>query len=125
MDVHSDMTDCDDRVYDNQETTRMTTAEVAVRDQHDMPAKIQYAKLLAESGLLPASYRKQPANILYAVEYGELLGLPAIAAITGIHVIEGKPSISAGLISALVRRAGHRLRVIGDDTIRDVPDHPR
>ena len=94
----------------------MTTSEVAVRDQHDMPAKIQYAKLLAESGLLPASYRKQPANILYAVEYGELLGLPAMAAITGIHVIDGKPSVSAGLISALVRRAGHRLRVTGDDT---------
>ena len=44
-----------------------------------------------------------------------MLGLPPMAAITGIHVIEGKPSISAGLISALVRRAGHKLRVTGDD----------
>jgi hypothetical protein len=39
-----------------------------------------------------------------------------MAAMTGVHVIEGKPTASAGLISALVRRAGHRLRVTGDDT---------
>jgi hypothetical protein len=37
-----------------------------------------------------------------------------MAAITGIHVIEGKPTASAGLISALVRRAGHKLRVKGN-----------
>jgi hypothetical protein len=71
--------------------------------------------VLADSGLLPAAYRKQPANVLYAVEYGDMLGLSPMAAITGVHIIEGKPSASAGLISALVRRAGHRLRVKGDD----------
>lgn len=80
-----------------------------------LPAKVQYAKTLADSGLLPAAYRRNPANVLYAVEYGEMLGLPPMAAITGIHIIEGKPTASAGLISALVRRAGHRLRVTGDD----------
>lgn len=76
--------------------------------------KLQYAKTLADSGLLPQQYRKQPANLLYAIEYGEMLGLPAMAAINGVHVIEGKPSASAALISALVRRAGHRLRLTGD-----------
>lgn len=33
-----------------------------------------------------------------------------------INVIKGKPALSADLIAALVRRAGHRLRVEGDDT---------
>jgi hypothetical protein len=79
-----------------------------------IPAKIAYARALAESGLLPGAYRKQPANILWAVEYGDMLGLSTMAAITGVHVIDGKPTASAGLISALVRRAGHRLRVRGD-----------
>ena len=79
-----------------------------------IPAKIAYARALAESGLLPGAYRKQPSNVLWAIEYGDMLGLSPMAAITGIHVIEGKPSISAGLISALVRRAGHKLRVSGD-----------
>lgn len=73
--------------------------------------RIQYAKALAEASLLPSSYRKQPANVLMAMEYGEALGLSPIAAIQGIHVIDGKPTASAQLIGALVRKAGHRLRV--------------
>jgi hypothetical protein len=81
------------------------------RSQASLPAKIEYARELANSGLLPDAYRRQPANVLYAVEYGDMLGLPPMAAITGIHIIEGKPTASAGLISALVRRAGHKLRV--------------
>jgi hypothetical protein len=75
-----------------------------------LPEKITYARALSDSGLLPAQYRKQPANVLYALEYGAAIGIGTMAAITGVHVIEGKPSASAGLISALVRRAGHRLR---------------
>lgn len=87
--------------------------EVAVRapSANRMVAQIQYARMLAESGLLPKDYRHQPANVLYAVEYGAMLNLPPIAAITGIHIIEGKPTASAGLISSLVRRAHHKLRV--------------
>lgn len=80
-----------------------------------MIASIQYARMLAASGLLPREYRNAPANVLYAVEYGAMLNLPPIAAITGINIIEGKPTASAGLISSLVRRAGHRLRVGFDE----------
>lgn len=76
-----------------------------------LPDRIQYAKALAESGLLPQSYRKQPANVLYAVEYGDALGVKPMTAITGIHVIQGKPTLSADLMAALIRRAGHKLRV--------------
>lgn len=95
----------------------MTSTELVIPTHRGatLPEKIEYAKHLAESGLLPAQYRKQPANILYAYEYGEMLGLAPLAAITGIHVIEGKPSASSALMSALVRRAGHRLRISGDD----------
>jgi hypothetical protein len=89
------------------------TREIAVRalSASRMVAEIQYARMLAESGLLPKEYRNQPANVLFAVEYGTMLNLPPMAAITGIHIIEGKPTASAGLISGLVRRAGHKLRV--------------
>lgn len=80
-----------------------------------LPEKMDYARALAESGMLPAQYRRQPANLLYALEYAGSLGLHPMAAITGVHVIEGKPSASSALISALVRRAGHKLRVTGND----------
>lgn len=90
------------------------SSEIAVRSDA-LPAKLEYAKFLATSGLLPAQYREKPGNVLYAIEYGEMLGLPAMAAINGVHVIEGKPSASAALVSALVRRAGHRIRTWGND----------
>lgn len=81
-----------------------------------MPEKIQYAQALARASLLPKAYQQNPGNVLLAVEMGEALGLHTYIAITNFHVIEGKPSASAGLISALVRRAGHRLRITGNDT---------
>lgn len=78
--------------------------------------KLAYCRAFAESGMLPRQYRQQPANLLYAVEYAESLGLHPMVAITGVHVIEGKPSASSALIASLVRRAGHRLRVTSSDT---------
>lgn len=76
-----------------------------------LTSRIRYARELANAGLLPEQYRNKPGNVLYAVEYGLMLGISPMAAITGIHVIDGKPTASAALMSALVRRAGHRLRI--------------
>lgn len=95
----------------------MTELEIrasAVPSGRDMQASMDYARALATSGLLPESYRSQPQNVLYAIEYGRTLGITPMAAMTGVHVIKGKPTASAALISALVRRAGHKLRVRGD-----------
>jgi hypothetical protein len=83
--------------------------EIAIRNA-SLPEKMRYAEALAISFMLPEQYRKQPANVLWAIEYGETIGITAMAAITGVHMIEGKPTASAALISGLVRRAGHRLR---------------
>jgi hypothetical protein len=92
---------------------------LAVRSQtHTLPAKLQYARELASSGLLPKAFRFQPANVLFAIEYGEMLGLPPVAAMMGIYVIDGKPAAYASLISALVRKAGHKLRVGYDESKR-------
>jgi hypothetical protein len=84
--------------------------------QSSLSEKIQYAKAMADSNLLPRHYQKQPANLLIALEYAEAFGISPINAISSVFVIDGKPSASADLIAALVRRAGHKLRVEGDDT---------
>jgi hypothetical protein len=81
-----------------------------------LESKVTYAKHLAQAGLLPKAYQGQPANLLLAMEYADALGIPTMTAVSSIHVIDGKPTASAGLMSALVRRAGHKLRVTGDDT---------
>jgi hypothetical protein len=90
-------------------------SEIALH-QDSLDSKIAYSKALAVSKLLPPDYRNNPANILMALEYASSLGVKPIHAITAIHVISGKPSASASLIAALVRRAGHKLRVVASDT---------
>jgi len=92
----------------------MTSTEIEIRKDHQpslLEQKGQYATWLAKADLLPAAYRGKPANVLLAIEYGEALGVAPMTAINMIHVIEGKPTISAGLMAALVRQAGHRLRI--------------
>lgn len=80
-------------------------ARMTVRDQ------LALAHEMAGAGLLPEAYRRNPANLLYALQYAEALQVHPMTAITGIHVIQGKPTASAQLIGGLVRRAGHKLRV--------------
>lgn len=97
---------------DNEPTTDVA---IARKPHSDLEKRMQYAQALAASDLLPAAYRRKPQNVLLAMEYGTALGLDTVTAIQQVHVIEGKPSASAQLIGSLVRRAGHRLRVTGDD----------
>lgn len=83
-----------------------TSTQVDTLDQ-----KIQWCEMMAHGDMLPAQYRRKPANLLFAVEYADALGIPRINAITSVHVIDGKPTASSDLIGSLVRKAGHRLRV--------------
>jgi hypothetical protein len=80
-----------------------------------VPDRMRYAEALSGASLLPDAYRGKPANVLLALEYGNALGIPPMVAIQQVHIIQGRPVASAQLIGALVRKAGHRLRVTGDD----------
>ena len=83
----------------------MTGTEMTLSEQKDL------AVLLAKSNLLPPSYVQQPANVLVAIEYAKALNIAPMHAINSINVIKGKPTLSAGLMSALVRKHGCKLRV--------------
>lgn len=61
---------------------------------------------LAGGKLLPAELRDRPADILLTLLHGRELGLEPGTAIRAIHIIEGKPSLSADLMVALVLRSG-------------------
>lgn len=100
----------------------------------NLPEKMQtemaMAKALATSNLVPKDFRGQPANILLAINLGTALGIEPAVALCEIQVIDGKPTLSAHLQAALVRRAGHRLRIEqekGSATAvlirRDDPEH--
>lgn len=76
----------------------------------------RFAQSLAGAALLPQQYRDNPSSVLWAMEYGRALGVDVVTAINSVHVINGRPTASADLIAGLVRKAGHRLRLSGDDT---------
>jgi hypothetical protein len=82
----------------------------------NLDAATDYARTIAVSELLPEAYRGKPANVLVASEYGRSVGIDPITAMQMVHIIKGKPTASAQLVGALVRRAGHRLRVTWDGT---------
>jgi hypothetical protein len=77
---------------------------------------IDTAKALAASDLLPGHLRGKPANIVLIAQIARSLHLDAVTALTQVAVVDGKPTLGASLQAALVRRAGHRLRVDVDDT---------
>ncbi|MFD9222036.1 recombinase RecT [Streptomyces sp. NPDC060064] len=70
-----------------------------------------FASSLADTPLLPDAYRKNPASVLWALEYGRALGLDVVTTITTIHVIKGKPTQSADLMHSRARSAGHKVRI--------------
>lgn len=62
---------------------------------------------LAHSSLVPDSLRGKGPDILAVLLYGRELGLSVWQSINGIHVIEGRPSMSAELRVAKTRERGH------------------
>ncbi|MEV6536947.1 recombinase RecT [Streptomyces sp. NPDC051639] len=76
----------------------------------------RFCESLAATPLLPDAYRKQPASVLWAMEYGRALGLDVVTTITTIHVIKGKPTQSADLMLGRARTAGHRVRIKSERT---------
>lgn len=83
---------------------------------HQQPTDVEVADLLARSDLVPSAFRGKPANVYLALMMGRSVGLDPATSLQAITVVDGKPALSAAAMGALVRKAGHRLRVEGDDT---------
>lgn len=103
--------------------------ELTISEQKDIAA------LYAQSTLVPEAYRNKPADVFVAVTLGQSVGISPIQSLSEINVIKGKPTMSASLIAAQVRKAGHKLRIEVEETPgkesatctiirRDDPDHP-
>jgi hypothetical protein len=80
----------------------------------------RFAEALAGSGMLPRQYQNNPASVLWALEYGRAIGLDVITTTQSVHVIQGRATASADLMASLTRRAGHRMRISGDDDRAEV-----
>jgi len=62
------------------------------------------AKTIAESGMAPAGM-DTPQKLIVAMMHGASLGLSALQSVQNIHVIKGKPTLSADLMGAITRNS--------------------
>ncbi len=87
----------------------MTAIEPAPIQTSEWQVIQQVASMLARSDMVPKAYRNHPENVILAALTGKSLGWDVTTAMRFVHVVEGKPTISAEGMVALVRRAGHSL----------------
>lgn len=92
----------------------MTDHEIVRAGTGQLMEQVQIAKALAPSDIIPQAYRDKPANIVVAIEFGQSMGLSPAESLYRINIIKGKPTMSAELVAAQVRKAGHKLRIAKD-----------
>lgn len=121
----------------------MSSTELDIYRGAPLADRQQYALTIARAkAILPGNLRapdeqETAARAFLIMETGDMLGLHPMAALAGVNVIEGKPALSSGLMSAVVRDAGHKLHVTESGTIEggdykatatltreDDPEHP-
>jgi hypothetical protein len=78
------------------------------------------SKMFASSDLVPTAYKNKPENCFIAIEMADRMGIAPFAMLQSLVIIQGKPSMEAKLIIALVNDSGLfvdplEYEVVGDD----------
>lgn len=76
-----------------------------------------FAKAVVASGLAPKSFQT-PEAVLIAVQMGAEIGLPPMAALQNIAVINGKPGVYGDAGKALLRARGFDIEEMDTDEIQ-------
>lgn len=118
------------------------STEIEAYASASLPDRWNYAQAMASAGeLVPKGMRTNnvpdAGKIFFTFETGSMLNIHPVAAIQGVNVIEGQPTLSPALMSAVIRRAGHLIRVTTEGQLADLslsatavlvrkddPDHP-
>lgn len=79
----------------------LTTASLMPQTQE---AKYKMACTLAKSGLIPQGLNT-PEKVFVALQWGHELGLSPMVAVNNVAVINGKPTLSADIMAAIVKRS--------------------
>lgn len=114
---------------------RMRYAETLASAADLIPRGLWATRQREDGTMAPPS--PSPGKVLLVLETGAMLGVHPVAALQGIHIIENKATISPALMSAVVRGAGHTLRVTTEGSVatgdlvgiatlirKDDPEHP-
>jgi len=98
------------------------STQLAVRDELSVADLRQTAQLLAMSGYFEAKGNGEQAIAQLATKIlaGREMGFGPYASVNGIHIIQGKPTVSANLMAAAVKASGrydYRVRKMDDDAV--------
>jgi hypothetical protein len=64
---------------------------------------IRFAKMLADSTMVPEAYQGMPANVLVAMQYGAELGLNPLQSVQNVAMIGGRPCIWGDAMLGLIK----------------------
>jgi hypothetical protein len=94
----------------------MTTNLVPMTEAATFDLIVRQADVLAQSGIVPAAFRRKPADIIAAGLAGRTYGWDPMTALRNFHVIEGTASLRPEAMLGLVRQAGHSVTIdVADD----------
>lgn len=72
----------------------------------------QFAQRIHATEFVPGPLRRRPEAVLAAMVAGAERGLSAMESLRSIHVIDGRPTLSAEAMRALVFAAGHTIDIV-------------
>ena len=78
--------------------------DIILKEQAEYDFLTKQATTLAKSSLVPSAFRGKPADIYLAMKMGRELGLGDVQSLQSIHVIQGRPTVSAQTMIALIRK---------------------
>lgn len=77
---------------------------LAVQSKMPFSEIMTMAQTFADSGMFTDA--KAMGQAFVKIQAGQEIGIPPFAAMSGIHIIQGKPTIGAGLIASTVKGSG-------------------
>ncbi|MCA1596109.1 MAG: hypothetical protein LC772_06760 [Chloroflexi bacterium] len=93
-------------VYDQQARAVQT-----IPSGEEFRTLLQFSEQIADTEFVPVALRKRPAAVLACIAAGRELGIGPMQSLQKIHVIQGRPSLSAELMRSLVLSSGHQFCV--------------
>lgn len=91
----------------------------------DLADAYTIAKALCGTAFVPKDFRGKPEETAAAILTGSELGLSPMASLRAIHVIQGRPTLSAAVMRAVCQAAGHSITVVEATATRAVVEGSR
>lgn len=102
------------------EVYREPATPVAAQHNYSITDLAMLADRIARTGMVPASLRNKPDEVLATLMYGVECGLPAMQSLQLIDMMQGRPTLNAQGQRALILAAGHEFWIDHSDATRAV-----